>query len=281
MFLPFRRHSIRLSMAACVAAAVLACPRAAFALESAWVEASHSRVRLVADSAGEGPRAGVEIMLEKDWKTYWRYPGDSGVPPHFDWTGSENLAAAKVRWPAPRLFKDESGMKSIGYHGRVVFPIAIEPADPGLPVKLRLKMDFAVCEKLCVPAGAEMTLEIPAESGALSEILEQAASAVPRRIMLGQGGELSVENIRIEHGGKPRAIITVKAPADAAPVLFAEGPNEHWALPVPEKIGSADGSTRFSLVFDGAPPGAKPIPPKMILTLTTGDDAVEVEIPLE
>jgi DsbC/DsbD-like thiol-disulfide interchange protein len=281
MFFPFQHRPAERFLTACALAAALLCPRAALSFESPWTEASHSRARLVADSAGDGPRAGVEIMLEKGWKTYWRYPGDSGVPPHFDWSGSENLAAANVQWPAPQLFKDESGMKSIGYHDRVVFPVTIKPADPALPVKLRLKLDFAVCEKLCVPANAEMNLDIQPESIGLSEILEQAVSAVPRRAVLGQGGALSVESIRIEHGGKPRAIIAVKAPADSAPVLFAEGPTDRWAMPLPEKIDSTGGTTRFSLLFDGAPPGAKPIPSKMLLTLATTDDAIEVEIPLE
>lgn len=280
MFFPFQHRPAEKFLIACVVATTLLCPRAVRALESPWTEASHSQARLVADSA-DGPRAGVEIMLEKGWKTYWRYPGDSGVPPHFDWSGSENLASAAVRWPAPQLFKDESGMKSIGYHDRVVFPVAIKPADPALPVKLHLKVDFAVCEKLCVPADAQMNLDIQPERGSLSEILEQAATSVPRRAALGQGGALSIESIRIEHGNKPRAIIAVKAPAESAPVLFAEGPDDRWALPLPEKIDSTDGTTRFSLAFDGAPPGAQQIPRKMLLTLAIPDDAIEVEIPLE
>jgi hypothetical protein len=88
-------------------------------------------------------------------------------------------------------------------------------------------------------------------------------------------------NIRIEHGNKPRAIIEIKAPAGSNPQLFAEGPDEQWALPLPEKLGEEDGLTRFSLAFSGAPPGARPIPPKLILTLAAEGGAREVEIPLE
>jgi len=281
MFLPFSHQRAGAGLVACAAAALALCPLNALALESTWSEASHSQVRLLADSADSGPRAGIEIRLEKGWHTYWRYPGDAGVPPAFDWSGSENLASASVQWPAPEVFKDESGMKSIVYHDRVVFPVAIKPADPALPVKLKLKTDFAVCEKLCVPARAEMNLDIPPETGDLSEILEQASSTVPRKAMLGESGALSIASIRIEHGEKPRAIIAVTTPEDAAPRLFAEGPNEHWALPLPEKIDAADGKTRFSLAFAGAPPGTKPIPHKLFLTLAAGDDAIEVEIPLE
>ncbi|HVT56076.1 MAG TPA: protein-disulfide reductase DsbD domain-containing protein [Xanthobacteraceae bacterium] len=283
MFFPIERNLMKLAALAC--ALTLAVPRAALALESSWTEASHAQVRLLADSGNDGPRAGVEIRLEKGWHTYWRYPGDAGVPPKFDWSASENLASAQVEWPAPEKIVDESGMKSIGYHDHVAFPVAIKPADPGLPIKLRLKLDFAVCEKLCVPAEAVMELEIPVESSDLSEILEKAESRIPRRVMLGQNsdkpGALSVTNIRIEHSAKPRAIISVSAPEGSAPRLFAEGPNDKWALPVPEKVGTSDGLTQFALPFEGAPPGAKPIPPKLTVTLAADDDAIEVAIPLE
>lgn len=255
------------------------------ALESEWHDAGHAQVRLIADAGGDGPRAGVEIRLEKGWKTYWRYPGDAGVPPRFDWSASENLKSAQVEWPAPMMFADDSGSKSIGYHDRVVFPVSIAPADVGQPIKLDLKLDFAVCEKLCVPAKAEATLSIPVESGDLSEALEQAIATVPVRTTLGANADkpdaLAVMNIRIEHGEKPRAIIAVKAPAGSKPQLFAEGPDDHWALPLPENIGSEDGLTRFALSFDGAPPGAKPIPSKLIVTLIAEGGATEVEIPLE
>lgn len=266
-------------------ALALAMPRAAFALESEWNDAGHAQVRLIADAGGDGPRAGVEIRLEKGWKTYWRYPGDAGVPPRFDWSASENLKSAQIEWPAPTMFVDESGSKSVGYHDRIVFPVSIASADVGQPIKLHLKLDFAVCEKLCVPAKAEAELTIPVEGGDLSEAIEQAIATVPQHAMLGQNADkpnaLAVMNIRIEHGEKPRAIIAVKAPPGSNPQLFAEGPTDQWALPLPEKIGEEDGLTRFSLAFDGAPPGAKPIPPKLILTLAVEGGAREVEIPLE
>jgi DsbC/DsbD-like thiol-disulfide interchange protein len=285
MFFPIEQN-LRIALAAaCLLAFGLVFPRGAFALESTWTEASHAQARLLADSGSDGPRAGIEIRLEKGWHTYWRYPGDAGVPPKFDWSGSENLDSAKVQWPAPEKIVDQSGLKSIGYQDRVVFPVAIKPSDPGLPIRLHLKIDFAVCEKLCVPADAAMELEIPQGSSDLSEILEQAESLVPRQGVLGQDtdkpGMLSVASIRIEHGDKPRAIISVSAPEGSAPRLFVEGPNDKWALPLPEKIGTSDGFTQFALPFEGAPPGAKPIPKKLVVTLAADTDAVEVEIPLE
>ena len=59
-------------------------------------------------------RAGIELRLAPGWKTYWRYPGDSGIPPRFDFAKSRNVKSVTVRWPAPQRLTDESGT-SIGY----------------------------------------------------------------------------------------------------------------------------------------------------------------------
>jgi DsbC/DsbD-like thiol-disulfide interchange protein len=254
----------------------------AHALESPWVTGTQVDARLLADRGANAPvRAGVEIKLKTGWKTYWRYPGDAGVPPRFDWSGSENLAAIEVKWPAPERFVDESGAKSIGYHGDIVFPLRVRPADPARPVRLKLKLDFAVCEKLCVPADAELMLEIPVGESAPLGLLDQAERRVPRRASLGENaGGLAITRVSLERGASPHVQIEGSAPGGSFE-LFAEGPDDRWALPLPEEIESKDGKLRFQLTIDGAPPGGPPIPSKLILTLIAGDKAIEVETPLD
>ncbi len=150
-------------MRALAACAIAVSGTAALAAdESPWSNDIRSGVRLIAGANGKGDvalRAGIEIKMQPGWKTYWRYPGDSGVPPRFDFSGSENLKDAKVLFPAPHLFTDETG-HSLGYKNSVIFPVVIAPQQPGKPVRLRMKIDYAVCEKLCVPAegSAELTL---------------------------------------------------------------------------------------------------------------------------
>ena len=74
---------------------------------------------------GEGRHvAGLRLTMAPGWKTYWRAPGDAGIPPEFDWTGSHGVAGVEVRWPVPQVF-DQSGMQSIGYHDEVVLPLEI------------------------------------------------------------------------------------------------------------------------------------------------------------
>src|SRR6266542_1702588 len=94
-------------------------------------------VAAAADAPAKVVRAGIEIRLDPGWKTYWRYPGDSGVPPRFGFTRSENVASVSVLWPAPQSFSDGSG-RSIGYKDDVIFPLRIVPRDPAKPVVLRL-----------------------------------------------------------------------------------------------------------------------------------------------
>jgi len=221
------------------------------------------------------------LFRSPGWKTYWRYPGDAGVPPRFDWSGSENLASAEVRWPAPTRFVDESGTKSIGYTDDVVFPVAVRAADPARPVKLKLKVAFAVCDKLCIPADAELTLSIQPDATDPVDLLTRAEARVPRRVSLGEkAGGLAVSRIKLERGVTPHALIEVAAPAGAFD-LFAEGPDDRWALPLPEKIETKGGKSRFRLAIDGAPSGAPAIPDKVVLTLVSEGAAIEIEAPLQ
>src|SRR5436309_13836596 len=116
-------------------------PQARAQDSSPWVKDGHSAVRLLAGSrSGAVLLGGIAIQLQPGWHTYWRTPGDSGVPPRFDFGKSENVQAVSVLWPAPHAFTDESG-HSIGYKGEVIWPSHIVPRDPAKPVVLRRDPD--------------------------------------------------------------------------------------------------------------------------------------------
>ena len=78
----------------------------------------------------------LHLKLAPGWKTYWRHPGDAGIPPVFDWRGSGNLAGLDLSWPHPTVF-DIDGVRTIGYKAEVWLPIALEPRDPSRPVSLK------------------------------------------------------------------------------------------------------------------------------------------------
>ena len=141
------------------AAATSTTGRAAEPAASDWAATAQAKVRLVSAVTGSGGAKsvplGLQFQLAPGWKTYWRSPGDAGIPASLDWTGSTNLAGADMAWPVPRRFT-LFGLDTFGYEDEVVFPIAARPADPAKPLALRLKVDYLVCEKICIPQSADL-----------------------------------------------------------------------------------------------------------------------------
>ena len=106
--------------------------------------------------------AGLHLRLAPGWKTYWRAPGDAGIPPRFDWDGSQNMAAVRVYWPTPRVFQS-NGMQTIGYLGDVVLPIELTPRAAGRPMELRGRVELGVCHDICMPMSLDLSERLPAE----------------------------------------------------------------------------------------------------------------------
>lgn len=249
---------------------------------SAWSQDSKSTIRLIAGANKNGDaklRAGIEVKLEPRWHTYWRYPGDAGVPPRFDFSGSDNLKTAKVFYPAPELFTDETG-HSIVYKDGVIFPVQVTPRQPGKPVTLRLKIDYAVCEKLCIPAEGRAELTLAGGPSAQDSQLTAAEARVPKPVSAAEAG-LSVR--RVNDAPKPLIAVDLKA-LTAHPVgIFVEGPTPEWALPIPKPAqGAPAGRRHFGFELDGLPPGVSPKGPfELTFTVVEGDRAIEVKTHLD
>lgn len=235
--------------AALLGASLTAFTGAAEAQSSPWRREEGAAVRLI--SAGrdaEGVyQAGVEITLDPGVKTYWRTPGEAGVPPLLDWSRSANLARAEIGWPAPSTF-DDAGSTGFGYLKRVVFPIDVVPQDAEAPLTLDLDLDFALCRDLCVPVRTRLTLRIdPAVSvdPALRRSSEEARRRVPRKVAIGDPGLLRVESVRLDKGAAPPFLDVVLAgPRGAPPELFAEVP-AGWPAARPERMDAENGRYRF------------------------------------
>ncbi|HEY7247165.1 MAG TPA: protein-disulfide reductase DsbD domain-containing protein [Xanthobacteraceae bacterium] len=247
---------------------------------SPWDGDARSAMRLIAGSSEAPIAAGIEIRIQPGWHTYWRYPGDAGVPPRFDFAGSRNLESATVQWPVPRRI-EEQGLTVIGYTSDVIFPLVVVPQHRGEPVTVRLKLEYAVCEKLCVPAEATAELVLAVAPSPYDETLAQAQSRVPRKRALGEGGTLAIRALRRDETHR-RAIVDVAVPHQTDVELFAEGPTAAWALPIPVRSGApAAGVQRFVFDLDGAPPGASYAGTPVTLTAAAGGEAIEVTAPLE
>jgi DsbC/DsbD-like thiol-disulfide interchange protein len=261
--------------------AAMASPHAADAAEQAsrLDEDMHSALRLITGvaAADTAVRAGVELHLQAGWHTYWRYPGDAGVPPRFDFSNSENVAAVTVLWPAPKPLP-EQGLTAIGYLGDVTWPLSVTPQDPAKPVTLRLNLDYAVCERMCVPAQAKAELALAAGAPAVNPALAAALERVPKKVALGDGSPLAIRAVHREHGTpRDRVVVDVAAAPQTPVALFAEGPAPDWALPVPAAVpGAPAGMQRFVFDLDGAPAGAKYDGAAITLTAVAGEHAIEV-----
>jgi len=248
---------------------------------SPWQRDGHSAVRLLAGSrSGAVLLGGIAFQLDPGWKTYWRNPGDSGVPPRFDFSKSENIEAVTVLWPAPRKFDDGAGGHSLGYRDQIVLPLRIVAKHADKPVTLRADIDYAVCEKICIPVQAFAELPFTSVASTEDSTLFAALDSVPKPATIGDPNPLSIRDVKRD--GKSTVLVDVVVPDTRAVNLFVEGPTPDWALPVPKLLEhSPPGVKRFAFELEGLPPGAKPEGAALKLTLVGGDRAYEFNINLE
>lgn len=264
-----------------VAGWLAACPGGALAdAASAWVAGHHSRVRLLAGAAtADGILlAGIEITLDRDFKTYWRNPGESGLPPALDWSGSINLQGADLLWPAPSRFKDAGGV-SYGYKDRVVLPLRLARTDNTRPVEVRLRLEYGVCNDMCIPAHAELSLALDGDEPANSAIAASLAR-VPEPKPVGAEGDLAILGLRPNPSEDPAsALVPFRAPAGMPVQLFVEAPEGWFAMarerpdPAPEGEPQAASGVFLVEVMERPPAAAGPV--ELRLTLKAGERAIE------
>jgi DsbC/DsbD-like thiol-disulfide interchange protein len=247
---------------------------------SAWVTDQHSSVRLIAGSRnGAVLLGGIAFHIQPGWKTYWRTPGDSGVPPRFDFSASDNIEAVTVLWPAPMTFPDGAGGTSFGYQKQVTLPLRIIAKNPDKPVTLRAAISYAVCEKLCVPVEAKAEISFLSTASAEDAALVAAMETVPQPAKIGDPNALTVQGIKRDGN---TVFVDVATPDAKEATLFVEGPTPDWALPPPKLLErTAAGISRFSFALEGLPSGARPEGAALKLTLAGGGQAFEFNVTLD
>jgi DsbC/DsbD-like thiol-disulfide interchange protein len=211
---------------------------------SPWVGSDHSAVRLLAGlSTGPTRQAGIEIRLDPGWHTYWKAPGDSGAPPVFDWSASENVAAVAVSFPRPERLADADGV-TFGYRDDVILPIRVTPRDPRRPATLAGVIRYAVCGKVCIPveAKAGLTLTPGAAPDAFAAArLQGFAGRVPQPSTVGATGALAVKAVHLAQAGDHPALVAEVAAPGGAGTMFAAGEGVgvprrtgpgHWQVPL-------------------------------------------------
>lgn len=145
--------------AICLALGALILPAATLALEMP-ANIIHAEMRGGWLTESGTQMAALHLQLAPGWKTYWRAPGDAGIPPRFDWTGSENIATATIHWPKPEVF-DINGLRTIGYRGDLLLPVEFTPLRRGAPISVAGRVDLGVCQDICVPMAVDVVADLP------------------------------------------------------------------------------------------------------------------------
>ena len=171
----------RLRLARLAPFALLAVAVPAHAAIGEWASGEHVRLRLVATHDEDGALQGlIEMELEPGWKTYWRSPGDAGIPPRFDFSASRNAAGAEVDFPAPERSDDGFAASNV-YHDRVALPVRFSTSTAGQPVRLDLAADLGVCDEVCLPVAVKAVLDVSADDrdNAADGMIREARAALP------------------------------------------------------------------------------------------------------
>lgn len=239
---------------------------------------SGAQVRLVPGwRLPDGTRlAAIEIRLAPGWHTYWRVPGDAGIPPTFNWAGSTNLASVAYEWPRPERF-ESAGMETLGYERGLVLPVQLKPVDAGAPMALALDADFGVCADICMAADADLALTLAPDTpeegraeieAALAERPRSAADAGVLRATCAvtQGAE----------GSEIRATVTFATRADPYLVAAIEtGQPDVW-VGVPESRVSGQVLTASAPVETLGKAGLMLARNDVRMTLLGAADAVDI-----
>ena len=138
------------------------------------VKTEHVTAELVAERSavqpGEPLRIGLRLQHIPHWHTYWRNPGDSGLPTTLSWTLPVGSHAGEIDWPAPKRLPI-GPLVNYGYEGELLLPLVYTPpadARPGSTLSLQAKATWLVCRDVCIPESATLALQLPVVGGAAS-----------------------------------------------------------------------------------------------------------------
>lgn len=224
--------------------------------------------------AGDGNHmAALHLALAPHWKTYWRSPGEAGIPPIFNWSGSENLASVKIHWPRPTVFQ-LNGMQTIGYLKDLVLPLEVTAIDPGKPIHLRATVDLGVCNEVCMPAALNLTADLPAP-GAPDAAINSALNARPDTGAEAGLTQISCQVDAISDGLRVTATILMPATGGKETVVLEPGQDAIW---VSEAQSTREGRS-LTATADFVPTSGAPFAldrSAMMVTVLGSDRAVEI-----
>ncbi|MCF1707434.1 hypothetical protein L0V05_01255 [Tabrizicola sp. J26] len=218
--------------------------------------------------------AALALDLAPNWKTYWRSPGDAGIPPEFDWSRSENLADVRYHWPRPQVF-DLNGMQSIGYKKHLVLPLELTATDPSKPIRLVASIDLGVCNDICMPASVSVEAELSG-TGQSDPLIKAALADQPIPANQAGANAISCEVSPSDDGLTITARMSLPPLGGKETVVIEPGPVPVW---VSDADVTRKGGTLFAsadMVSDSGGPIALDRR-NLTLTVLGPDRAVEIK----
>ena len=255
--------------------ATMTATTSAMAAESEWFVTEGAKIRLISLPAPDGKtiNAGLQIDLEKGWKTYWRAPGASGLPPQLDFSGSTNIASTSIDYPVPMTF-GENGNLTAGYDSSVTLPITISPLFAGRPVNVKLGGLVGICAEVCIPVQFSLSLEENGQGGSSRSVATELLFARSNLIQAQNDGFM-VKSASVKD--KMLAIEAVVPEGTSQTTVMVEGPSD-WYL-TPTHAVSVNGTTaQFEVSLANIPADARPEQTELRLTLVSNGKGVETRM---
>jgi DsbC/DsbD-like thiol-disulfide interchange protein len=238
----------------------------ATAASSDWAEVEGGSVRIVTEGLPDEAgmlRGALEIALNPGWKTYWRDPGESGIPPAVKVLMPEGETEAKIGFPAPARFNEGFSVYA-GYDQPVALALTFDLPDAE---RLTASVFLGICEVICIPVQAELDIDLTDNSKAVldRDIVEAAFAALPEAA--GPGF-----NATLRKAGRSNIVVDAEVPSDADEAELFLVSTEDWAFGTPKRIEGPTG-----LAFDVPilmAPESRAETNAIEYTLVAGEDAV-------
>ncbi|MFD1327454.1 protein-disulfide reductase DsbD domain-containing protein [Mycoplana ramosa] len=263
--------------------AMVMAPTLAAGASSDWIETEGGRVRLVVlpeQADGQIP-ALLDVHLKPGWKTYWRDPGQSGIPPSVSIPDRTGLVLESMRFPVPKQF-DDGYSRYTGYDQSVAFPLTLKRKDPAVGSgEVTASIFLGVCKEICIPVQTELTVDLNAAAMADpgDETIVAAAEAdLPEP----PSPDFNVRDARWDDEGKSLSI-TFTAPAqpsDTPPQVFVSGPDgfQFGTGAMPQRVGDA---YRVDVPLLHKPKSASLAGAAILFTAESGDRSMETPLAID
>lgn len=245
------------------------------AASSAWATNEGGRMKLVLLPAdAEGSREGVLLIEPKPgWITYWKEPGDVGIPPSITPASGAAFSVARVDFPVPKLLTS-GDMQDVGYDHPVALPLVLANAGNDTPISISAFV--GVCQNICIPFQADLTVDPAAEIGVDPTevaLVENAKRLVPP----GPSEDFRVTGHAIKPDLKSLEVSLRLPHKGPATEVFLSGPSGHVYVEGKASAGP-DGETLYTVPIGKLPKGYTIAGKRWGILVVAGDRAMETTL---